>query len=249
MVGPSGCGKSTLLRAIAGLEPISSGRIDDQRQGRNPRGAGEPRRRHGVPELRALPAHDGSPEHGLRAQGGRPPQRRDRGGRGARRRHPAHRRASRQAPQAALGRPEAARRHRPRDHPRAGGLPVRRAALQPRRRAALADAGRARPAARRARRHHGLRHPRPDRGNDHGRPHRGAERRPDRADRLAARALQSPGQPLRRRLPRLAADELHRRPRRRRQRPHRGRRGARPRRHPAARHRARRRACPLRATT
>jgi multiple sugar transport system ATP-binding protein len=27
MVGPSGCGKSTLLRAIAGLEPISSGRV------------------------------------------------------------------------------------------------------------------------------------------------------------------------------------------------------------------------------
>jgi ABC-type sugar transport system ATPase subunit len=27
LVGPSGCGKSTLLRAIAGLEPVSSGRI------------------------------------------------------------------------------------------------------------------------------------------------------------------------------------------------------------------------------
>src|SRR5882757_6129923 len=27
MVGPSGCGKSTLLRAIAGLEPISSGSV------------------------------------------------------------------------------------------------------------------------------------------------------------------------------------------------------------------------------
>jgi multiple sugar transport system ATP-binding protein len=27
MVGPSGCGKSTLLRAIAGLEPVTSGRI------------------------------------------------------------------------------------------------------------------------------------------------------------------------------------------------------------------------------
>src|SRR5438477_12265327 len=27
MVGPSGCGKSTLLRIVAGLEPITAGRI------------------------------------------------------------------------------------------------------------------------------------------------------------------------------------------------------------------------------
>ena len=27
LIGPSGCGKTTLLRAIAGLEPISSGEI------------------------------------------------------------------------------------------------------------------------------------------------------------------------------------------------------------------------------
>ena len=33
-VGPSGCGKSTLLRMIAGLESISSGRDQHQRQGR-----------------------------------------------------------------------------------------------------------------------------------------------------------------------------------------------------------------------
>ncbi|MDK6542969.1 ATP-binding cassette domain-containing protein, partial [Escherichia coli] len=26
-IGPSGCGKSTTLRALAGLEPVSSGRI------------------------------------------------------------------------------------------------------------------------------------------------------------------------------------------------------------------------------
>ena len=43
-------------------------------------------------------------------------------------------------------------------------------------------------------------------------PDRRPERRHDRADRLAARALQPPRQPVRRRLSRLAADELHRRP-------------------------------------
>lgn len=30
LLGPSGCGKSTLLRLIAGLEPLSSGRIESQ---------------------------------------------------------------------------------------------------------------------------------------------------------------------------------------------------------------------------
>ena len=59
MVGPSGCGKSTTLRMIAGLEDISQGeiRIGDRVVKRPPsQGSGH---RHGVPELRAVPAHDG----------------------------------------------------------------------------------------------------------------------------------------------------------------------------------------------
>ncbi|MDR2330962.1 MAG: ATP-binding cassette domain-containing protein, partial [Comamonas sp.] len=32
LIGPSGCGKTTLLRAVAGLEPISSGEIRLQGQ-------------------------------------------------------------------------------------------------------------------------------------------------------------------------------------------------------------------------
>ena len=57
-VGPSGCGKTTTLRMIAGLEAITRGeiRIDDQRGQR--RAADGPRHRHGVPELRALSAHE-----------------------------------------------------------------------------------------------------------------------------------------------------------------------------------------------
>ena len=73
-VGPSGCGKSTLLRAIAGLEGIESGQV---RIGADDVTETDPADR-GVamvfPVLRALPAHDGAPEHGIRDEGqqGRP---------------------------------------------------------------------------------------------------------------------------------------------------------------------------------
>ncbi len=70
LVGPSGCGKSTSLRMLAGLEEVNGGRIligDRDVTHLSPQG---PRRRHGVPELRALPAHDGAGEHGLPAQAG-----------------------------------------------------------------------------------------------------------------------------------------------------------------------------------
>ena len=95
----------------------------------------------------------------------------------ARRRHPRHRRPA--APQAApaLGRPAPAGGARPRHRARSQGLPVRRAAQQPRRQAARADAGRAQEAARAAGHHGDLRHPRPGRGDDAGRPRRGDEGR------------------------------------------------------------------------
>jgi multiple sugar transport system ATP-binding protein len=65
-VGPSGCGKSTLLRMIAGLEPITGGEIAIGNVV-NAIPAADRGPRHGVPVLRALPAHDGAPEHQLRA--------------------------------------------------------------------------------------------------------------------------------------------------------------------------------------
>ena len=64
LVGPSGCGKSTLLRMIAGRD--GDGRRDrDRRACRQRAGAEGSRHRDGVPELCAVPAHDGRAEHGL----------------------------------------------------------------------------------------------------------------------------------------------------------------------------------------
>ena len=65
LVGPSGCGKSTLLRMIAGLEQITGGeiRIGDKVVNDMPPKAA--RHRDGVPELRAVSAHDGARQHGL----------------------------------------------------------------------------------------------------------------------------------------------------------------------------------------
>ena len=106
-----------------------------------------------------------------------------------------------------LRRPAPARRHGARDRARAAGVPHGRAALQPRRQAARADArGDPQPAAR-ARRDDDLRHARPDRGDDDGRP-----RRRDAQGRAAAGAppqelYDQPRQPVRRRLHRQPRDE------------------------------------------
>ena len=64
LVGPSGCGKSTTLRMVAGLEEITAGEICIGGEHGQRRAAERPRHRHGVPELRALPAHDRVRQHG-----------------------------------------------------------------------------------------------------------------------------------------------------------------------------------------
>ena len=59
-VGPSGCGKSTLLRLIAGLEDTTSRQDRHRRPRRHRRVPGQAPARDGLPVLRALPAHDAS---------------------------------------------------------------------------------------------------------------------------------------------------------------------------------------------
>ncbi|CAM5465907.1 Vitamin B12 import ATP-binding protein BtuD [Frigidibacter albus] len=135
-VGPSGCGKSTLLRAIAGLEEISSGTflIDGALMN------------HVAPSKRgiamvfqsyALYPHMtvfDNMAFGMKIAGMKKPE------------------IARRVAQAAevlqsvtlsgplstgvVGRAAAARRHRPRHCPRSQGFPVRRAAVEPRCRAA-----------------------------------------------------------------------------------------------------------------
>ena len=68
LVGPSGCGKSTLLRMIAGLEEISGGEIAIGGRVVNNMAPEGTRHRHGVPELRPLPAHDRARQHGLQPE-------------------------------------------------------------------------------------------------------------------------------------------------------------------------------------
>src|SRR5262245_36857390 len=71
LVGPSGCGKSTLLRMTAGLENITSGENPHRRARGQSRAAERARHRHGIPELRPLPAHDRRRKYGLLAHAAR----------------------------------------------------------------------------------------------------------------------------------------------------------------------------------
>ena len=119
-------------------------------------------------------------------------------------------RAARPQARAALRRPAPARRDGPRDRARAAGVPDGRAALEPRREAPRRDARLAGAAPRAARRHDGLRHARPDRGDDARAARRGDARRQDRPGRRAAGALPRAARPLRRRVHRLAGDEPRR---------------------------------------
>ena len=180
------------------------GRGGDRRTCRQRRRAQGPRHRHGVPELRALPAYELLRQHGLRAAHATE-CRATRSARGSTApRRSSARGAARPQAAPAFRRPAPARRDGPGHRPRPEGVPVRRAAVEPRRQAAGADAGRDQAAAAGTRHHLALRHARPGRGDDPRRPADRDECRQRRPDRPAARPLRAAGDRVRRRVHRLA---------------------------------------------
>ena len=76
LLGPSGCGKTTTLRMIGGFEEPTSGRDLPRRPRRRRPAAVQAGRQHRVPELRALPAHDGRRQRRVRARAARASRRR-----------------------------------------------------------------------------------------------------------------------------------------------------------------------------
>ncbi len=207
LVGPSGCGKSTALRMIAGLETISGGTM---RIGDRVVNDVEPKDRDiaMVFQNYALYPHMTVYDNiGFALKLAKVPKERDRHPGAQGRRDPRTR--GQPGPQArtVVGWPAPTRRHGSRDRSPARSVPDGRAALEPRRQAARADAGRDRLAPARTGRHDGLRHARPDRGHDDGGPGGGPEGRLPPAGRHPAEPVRPPGQRVRRSVHRFAVDE------------------------------------------
>ena len=208
LVGPSGSGKSTALRMVAGLEDISAGELKIGNAIVNDR-APKDRDIAMVFQNYALYPHMTVRENmGFALKLAKDAAGRDRpeGQRG--REDPRPRAAPRPQARQPVRRPAPAGRDGSRDRPQPEGIPDGRAAVEPRREAARADADRDRADPAAAGDDHDLRHPRPDRGDDARRPDHGDARRRAPAGRPAVRAVYAPRQPVRRRLHRLAVDEL-----------------------------------------
>ena len=78
LLGPSGCGKTTLLRLIAGFDFPSERRDPALRRRHRAAAALQAAGQHRLPELRAVPAHDGGREYRLRPGDARQAEERDR---------------------------------------------------------------------------------------------------------------------------------------------------------------------------
>ena len=198
---PLGLRQDDQLRMIAGLDAPSCGPDPHRRPGRDHARPGRAQRQHGVPELRAVPAHER--DRPTSATGWWCRACRKAGGRAARARGDGQRRPGRlrQAPaERAVGRPAAARGGGARAGAGAVGDAVRRAAVEPRRAPAPQHARGNPRAAAAPEADGGLRHARPERGAGRQRPDHRDGRRPHRAGRHAAAAVRAPEQRVRRRL-------------------------------------------------
>ncbi len=176
IVGPSGCGKSTLLRMVAGLEDAGAAQIAIGGKVVNEL---EPSERDiaMVFQNYALYPHMSVFEnmaYGLKIAKVPKDEIKTRVDKAAKILELGH--LLERKPRELSRRPAPARGHGPRHRAPAAGLPVRRAAVQPRRQAARADAPRNPEAAPRARHHLAVRHPRPGRGHDAGAAHHRDER-------------------------------------------------------------------------
>ena len=198
MLGPSGSGKTTCLMMLAGFETDHPRRDPAGRQVDQQHLAAQARHRDGVPELRAVPAHDGGRKPRLPAGGAQHVQGGSRRQGQARARHGADGRICGPPPGAAFGRPAAAYRAGPRAGVRARACADGRTAGRARQAAARAHAVRDQAHPRTPGRDGRLRHPRPVRGADHVEPCRGLRRRGDPAAGAARCALRKARKRLRR---------------------------------------------------
>ena len=216
LVGPSGCGKSTLLNMIVGLEDISEGELRVDGDVINEI---DPKDRNMAMVFQSYAIY---PHMTVRQNmefplklAKVPKDEMDRRVDEAAKILELTELLAAQARQP-VGRPAPAGGHGPSHRPGAVVLPDGRAAVEPRRQAAGADAHGHLPAAAAAGDHHRLRDPRPDRGHDPGRPRGGAAQGPGAAGGLPAGALQQAGQRVRGRVHRVTRDEpAVRHPRRR----------------------------------
>ena len=211
MLGPSGSGKTTTLRMIAGFERPDARPRRARRRRRHRPAPVRARRQHGLPGLRALPAHVRGRQRRVRAagEGREAPERRRRAQEalelvrldGFGDRSPSSSRAASASGSRSRGRSSTSR-----------GAAPRRAARRARPQAPAGDADRAEAHPAGGRDHLRLRHARPGRGADDERPHRCLQPGPDRADRHAGRGLRAAGERVRRRLRRRLEPARARRP-------------------------------------
>ena len=190
LVGPSGCGKSTALRMIAGLEDITEGELKIGGQVVNEK-APKDRDIAMVFQNYALYPHMTVRENmGFALKLAKAPKEEiDEKVEEAARTLDLTEHLDRK-PGEPVGRPAPAGGDGSRDRARPSRLPDGRAAVEPRREAARADADRGLAAAVAARHDDRVRDARPDRGDDAGRPGRGDAGRRPAAGRLARGALQ-----------------------------------------------------------